>query len=88
MAWGLGKVRPFMTQATLRCVQTSLYPTGLPLKQSRNSSLFEPRLVTFSTAIGKMFSGEAPNTANARDGSLESKNSVKEKRSLVTLFTD
>ena len=57
----------------------ALYPTGLPLKQSRNSSLFEPRLVTSSTAIGKMFSCEAPNTANARDGSLESKNSVKRK---------
>ena len=70
-----------MTQATLRCVQASLYPTGLPLKQSRNSSLFEPRLVTSSTAIGKMFSCEAPNTANARDGSLESRNSAKEKRS-------
>ena len=88
MAWGLGKVCPFMTQATLRCVQSSLYPTGLPLKQRRNSSLSEPRLVTSSTAIGKMFSCEAPNTANARDGSLESRNSAKEKRSLVTLFTE
>ena len=88
MAWGLGRVCPFMTQATLRCVQSSLYPTGLPLKQRRNSSLSEPRLVTSSTAIGKMFSCEAPNTANARDGSLESRNSAKEKRSLVTLFTE
>ena len=88
MAWGLGKVCPFVTQSTLRCVQASLYPTGLPLKQRRNSSLSEPRLVTFSTAIGKMFSCEAPNTANARDGSAESRNSAKEKRSLVTLFTE
>ena len=48
----------------------------LPLKQSKSSSLFEPAVVTSSTAIGKMFSWEAPYTANASEGSLASKNST------------
>ena len=53
---------------------------SLPLKHSNSSSLFESAVVTSSTAIGKMFSCEAPYTANAKDGSLESRNSDKKIR--------
>jgi len=53
---------------------------SLPLKQSNSSSLLESAEVTSKTAIGKMFSCEAPYTAKAKDGSLESRNSEKNKR--------
>lgn len=53
----------------------SVQSGSLPLKHSNNSSLFESAVVTSSTAIGKILSCEAPYTANAKDGSLESRNS-------------
>lgn len=50
---------------------------SLPLKQSNISSVLESAEVTSKTAMGKMFSCEAPYTAKAKEGSLESRNSEK-----------
>ena len=61
---------------------------SLPLKQSNSSSLLESAEVTSKTAIGKMFSCEAPYTAKAKEGSLESRNSekIRDNVSLSRLF--
>ena len=63
------------------CIQVfSTQSDSLPLKQSNSSSIFESAVVTSSTAIGNIFSCEAPYTANAKDGSLASRNSDKKKK--------
>ena len=61
---------------------------SLPLKQSNSSSLLDSAEVTSKTAIGKMFSCEAPYTAKAKEGSLESRNSekIRDNVSLSRLF--
>lgn len=71
---------PSTLREMLKRVPFDIQSDSLPLKQSNNSSLLESAEVTSKTAIGKMFSCEAPYTAKAKEGSLESRNSERNKR--------